>query len=78
MQNLSDAAKALLKLHAERQGDICVDDSNRELYRELARAGLMVVGHSFVGGRESFYRLTQIGRKIATAPWLSESASRLE
>jgi hypothetical protein len=78
---LSDAALALLRLHAERQGRIPVDDSTREPYRELAREGLMVVGHSFTGGRESFYALTETGKKLATvldrlpAPSPSESAS---
>ena len=73
--SLSDAAVSLLQLHAARKGDIAVDDSNREAYRELARAGLMIAGHSFTEGREAFYRLTEIGHKIATATWLSESAS---
>ena len=54
--------------------DIEVDDSNRETYRELARAGLMVVGNSFAGGEESMYHVTKEGfeRKAellaATAP----------
>ena len=52
---LSDAALELLRRHAERQGSLPVDDSTREPYRELAREGLMIVGHSFTGGRESFY-----------------------
>jgi hypothetical protein len=51
----------LLKLHVERRGDISVDDSNRAAYRDLAVAGLMVVGHSFTGGREALYRLTKEG-----------------
>jgi hypothetical protein len=61
---LSEAAIALLKLHAERD-DVRVDDCNREAHRELAREGLMVVGHSFTEGREVFYRLTKLGRKLA-------------
>jgi hypothetical protein len=65
---LSDAALALLKLHAEREGDIPVDDSTREPYRELERAGLMIVGHSFTGGRESLYRLTKEGYDFVNAP----------
>jgi hypothetical protein len=48
---LSDAALALLKLHMEREGDIRVDNANRELYRELAGAGLMLAGYSFRDGR---------------------------
>ena len=62
---LSAEALVLLRRHAERKGDIPVDDSTRETYRELARQGLMVVGHSFTGGRESVYRLTELGWKLA-------------
>jgi hypothetical protein len=58
---LSDAALALFRLHVEQHGQIDVDETNREIYRELARAGLMRAGHSFVGGRESFYALTKEG-----------------
>jgi hypothetical protein len=58
---LSAAALALFRLHVERHGQIDVDDSNREIYRELARAGIMVAGHSFTGGDESIYRLTREG-----------------
>ena len=63
---LSDAALALLRQHAERQGGVPVDDSTREPCRELAREGLKIVGHSFTGGRESFYALTETGKKLAT------------
>jgi hypothetical protein len=58
---LSDAALALFRLHIQRRGDILVDDSNRETYRELARAGLMVAGNSFAGGQESVYHVTRLG-----------------
>ena len=57
----AEAALSLLRLHIERPGNIDVDDSNRETYRELARAGLMAAGHSFAGGDESVYRLTKKG-----------------
>jgi hypothetical protein len=72
---LSDAALSLLRLHVERKGDIPVDDATRELYRELARAGLMVVGHSFRDGRESFSKLTEAGWDLATAPSPDRSAA---
>ncbi len=36
-------------------------DTNREAYRELARAGLMVAGNSFAGGDESVYHVTKEG-----------------
>lgn len=73
--SLSDEAIALLKLHAEQDG--CpLTEENRDAHRELTREGLMVAGHSFRDGREAFYRLTEIGRKIATAPWLEGSVGR--
>ena len=50
MKPLSPAALALFRLHIERHGDIVVDDSNRETYRETC-AGVMVVGNSFARGR---------------------------
>jgi hypothetical protein len=71
--NLSDAALALFRLHLERREKIDVE-ANREIYRELERAGLMACGHSFRDGRDSIYRLTKEGfeRKAellaATAP----------
>jgi hypothetical protein len=58
---LSKDALALFRLHIERRGDIMVNDSNRETYRELARAGLMVAGNSFAGGEESVYHVTREG-----------------
>jgi hypothetical protein len=57
---LSASALALFRLHVELRRTIDVD-ANRETYRELARAGLMVAGHSFAGGDESIYRLTKEG-----------------
>jgi hypothetical protein len=72
---LSDAALTLLRLHVERMGDVAVDDSTRGPYRELAAAGLMIVGHSFTGGRESLYRLTKEGREYANALSPGKSAS---
>ena len=64
---LSEAAVVLLRLHVERRGQIPVDDTTREPYRELARAGLMVAGHSFSRGREAFYKMTQEGFDFACA-----------
>lgn len=57
---LSESAQVLLRRHVE-QGELPVDDSNREANRELARAGLMVAVHTFSGGREQFYRFTREG-----------------
>jgi hypothetical protein len=71
---LSAEALALFRLHIERRGDLIVDDTNREPYRELARAGLMVLGNSFRYGPGSIYSVSKLGfeRKAellaATAP----------
>jgi hypothetical protein len=76
---LSQEALALFRLHVERHGDVDVD-ANREVYRELERAGLMVVGNTFAGGQDSVYHVTRLGfeRKAellaATAP-LPDSAA---
>lgn len=62
---LSDQALALLQAHLAaiglRNGGTSGEptEQTREAYRELARAGLMGACHTFVGGRESLYRLTE-------------------
>ena len=73
---LSPAALALFRLHVERQGQIAVDDSTREAYRELARAGLMRAGSTFRDGAESIYVLTREGfdRKAELSGCAKESA----
>jgi hypothetical protein len=55
---LSDAALALLRrrLTGER---VTVTDETRPSYRELVEAGLMMPLHTFLGGNESAYRLTE-------------------
>jgi hypothetical protein len=58
---LSEAALAQFRVHDEQHGDVIVDAANRPAYVELARAGLMAVGHSFSGGRNSIYGLTKSG-----------------
>jgi hypothetical protein len=78
---LSADALALFKRHIERLGDIAVDDSNREPYRELARAGLMVPLHSFTRGRGALFRITDEGwdrrfEFIAPSPAQSSSLAR--
>jgi hypothetical protein len=57
---LSPAALALFRLHLEHRRTLDVD-ANRETYRELERAGLMVVGNSFAGGQDSIYHVTKLG-----------------
>jgi hypothetical protein len=73
---LSPSALALFRLHVEQHGQIDVDDSNREIFRELAGAGLMRAGHTFTGGDESMYRLTKEGfeRKAELIACAKESA----
>jgi hypothetical protein len=58
---LSPAALALFRLHVERHGQIEVNDTMREAYRELARAGVMVAVSTYAGGPESAYRVTKLG-----------------
>ena len=57
---LSKQAVALFRKHLEQRRTIDVD-TNREAYRELARAGLMIPGNSFAGGDESVYHVTKEG-----------------
>jgi len=57
---LSPSALALFRLHVEHRRTIDLA-ANREAYRELARAGLMVAASSFAGGDESMYQLTKQG-----------------
>ena len=72
---LSEKALALFRLHIERHGDVGVD-ANRETYRELERAGLMVVGNNFAGGQDSVYHVTKDGfqRKAELLPSAKQSA----
>ena len=72
---LSTEAQALFRLHVERMGKIAVDDRNVQAYRELERAGLVLLGRPFPG--EPRYHLTRAGyeRKLAIAPSPAESAS---
>ena len=66
MPNLSTEALTLLLRHVT-EDEIRVDDANREAHRELARAGLMIAGHSFRDGREAFYAFTEAGWSFACA-----------
>jgi hypothetical protein len=56
---LSEAAVSLLRLHIRQQGQIDVNETNRESYRELERAGLVMLGRPFTG--EPRYHLTPEG-----------------
>ena len=56
---LSGSALALFRLHVERQGKVGVDDDNRESYRELERAGLVMNSRPFAGNQ--LYSLTREG-----------------
>ncbi len=75
---LSEAAFALFRLHVERMGKIDVDDANREAYRELEAAGLVLLGRPFTGSpryhltREGFERKAEL---LANVPSPAESSS---
>lgn len=57
--NLSVDAKELLRqLISDR---VEVTTGNRPLFRELAAARVILLGHSFAGGPESYYRFTYYG-----------------
>jgi hypothetical protein len=58
---LSEAALAVFRRHIELHGNILIDDANRDLYRELERAGLMVLGNSFRDGPGTIYRVSKLG-----------------
>ena len=72
---LSPAAVALFRRHVEARRTLDLE-KNRDAYRELARAGLMVAGNSFAGGVESVYSLTKEGfeRKAELLARAKESA----
>jgi hypothetical protein len=74
MDTLSEAARALFRLHVERMGKIDVDESNRNAYRELEAAGLVMNSRPFAGNQ--LYSLTRAGfdLKNSIAPSLAESA----
>jgi len=63
---LSEVALDLLKQNMS-GAQILVNDENREAYRELARAGLMIPLHTFAHGRESAYRMTEAGVSAASS-----------
>jgi len=56
---LSEAARKVLERRLA--GDDEVTDANREGYRELARAGIMIPLHSFIGGWEAAFKFTWQG-----------------
>ncbi len=57
---LSEAALTLFRLHLELRRTVNVD-ANREAYRELERAGLVVVGSGYAGGQDCLYHVTKLG-----------------
>ena len=59
-KTLSEAALALLRYRLMTK-DNRVDDSNREAYRELARAGIMFAVSGFASGPEASFRFTDDG-----------------
>jgi hypothetical protein len=57
---LSEAALALLRYRLTTK-DNRVNDSNREAYRELVRAGIMFAVSGFASGPEASFRFTDEG-----------------
>ena len=57
---LSKHALALFREHLEQRRTIDVD-TNREAYRELARAGIMYPVSGFISGPEYLFRWTDDG-----------------
>ncbi len=57
---LSEAALALLRNRLTTK-DNRVNDSNREAYRELVRAGIMFAVSGFASGPEASFRFTDDG-----------------
>ncbi len=57
---LSKSALALFRLHIHERRTVDLE-KNREAYRELARAGLMVAGSGYASGEESVYSVTKEG-----------------
>jgi hypothetical protein len=82
--NLSEEALSLLQSHLAsiglRNGRSSGEptDETREAYRELARAGLMGACHTFAGGHESLYRLTELAyaRREELLNWKPAVAQR--
>jgi hypothetical protein len=61
--NLSEAARGMLRRIAS--GDrVEVDAATRHVFRELAAARVVILGHSFAKGDESCYRFTYWGWKL--------------
>ena len=59
-KTLSDKALALLRYRLATK-DNRVNDSNREAYRELVRAGIMFAVSGFASGPEASFRFTDEG-----------------
>lgn len=61
--DLSEAARGLLGCIASQQR-VEVNEANRPVFRELAAARVIILGHSFADGPESCYRFTYWGGKL--------------
>jgi len=71
METLSVEARSLFRLHVERLGRIDVTDDNRQAYRELEQAGLVMNSRPFTGNQ--LYSLTRAGYELEPGPerpWL--------
>ena len=58
---LSREALTLFRLQVELHGKILINDTNRGPYRELERAGLMVLGIASAAGRVRIDRVSKLG-----------------
>jgi hypothetical protein len=61
--NLSEAARGLLRRIASGER-VEIDAENRPIFRELAAARVVTLGHTFAKGAESGYRFTYWGWKM--------------
>jgi hypothetical protein len=62
-RNISEAATGMLRRIASGER-VEVDVATRPVFRELAAARIVTLGHSFAGGNESCYRFTYWGWKL--------------
>jgi hypothetical protein len=62
-RHISEAATAMLRRIASGER-VEVDAATRPVFRELAAARVVTLGHSFAGGNESCYRFTYWGWKL--------------
>ncbi len=75
MSRLSAKARELLETRLA-GGRVEVTDETRPTYRELADAGMMMPLHTFLGGNESAYRLTEAACALRDAERFSMTSTQ--